>query len=134
MESLEGVLTCSICMEAYNESDRKPLFLLCGHTFCGKCLRLVYHKPSLNCPLDKKTHKFESFDKIPINFSILNLISTNNTTNGSTAIRSEKKCEKHPKESLKFYCKTHEEILCQECMLEGHLGAGHELISAEKMI
>jgi hypothetical protein len=48
--------------------------------------------------------------------------------------KSEKKCEKHPKESLKFYCTTHDAIICQECMLETHLGAGHDIVSAEKMI
>ena len=74
MESLEEILTCKICMERLNDQERKPLFLLCGHTFCQKCLRFVYKKPLLSCPLDKTVHRFEAFDKIPTNFSVLNAI------------------------------------------------------------
>lgn len=77
MESLEEILTCSICIEIYNDTERKPLFLLCGHTFCAKCLRLVFQKPNLVCPLDKKIHKFDSFDKVPTNFSVLKVIHSN---------------------------------------------------------
>jgi len=120
-------------MEPYNDTERKPMFLLCGHSFCSKCLRLVWHKHSLVCPLDKKTHKFETFDKIPVNYSILNIVHQQRA-NGAAVTKSDKKCEAHPRESLKFFCISHQAIICQECMLESHLGAGHEIVSAEKMI
>ena len=61
MESLEELLTCKICMDKYNELERKPLFLPCGHTFCARCLRFVYKKKILICPMDKKHHKYEQF-------------------------------------------------------------------------
>ncbi len=74
MESIEEIITCKICMERYNEAERKPLFVPCGHTFCMKCLRFIFHKPNISCPLDKKAHKFDNFSLIPTNFSVLNII------------------------------------------------------------
>lgn len=56
---MEELLTCKVCMERYNEIDRKPLFLNCGHTFCAKCLKYLYKKDSMKCPLDKKNNKFQ---------------------------------------------------------------------------
>ena len=35
---------------------------------------------------------------------------------------------------MKFYCKVHDAIICQECMLAEHIGIGHEIVSAEDMI
>ena len=74
MESIEEVLSCKVCMERMNNSDRKPLFLSCGHTFCSKCLRLMYHKPNIKCPMDKNQQKYDNFEKIPVNFSILQFL------------------------------------------------------------
>ncbi len=37
-------LECEICTEAFTNTDaRKPLLLLCGHSFCAKCCQdLIY--------------------------------------------------------------------------------------------
>ena len=129
MEGIEEILTCKICMEKFNDSEKKPLFIPCGHTFCSKCLRFIYKKPSLKCPLDKKDHKFEAFSLIPTNFSLLNCVHSvldpmllSYKSGSHHLLRSEKKCDKHPSESLKFYCETHDALICQICLLESHLG------------
>ena len=111
MESLEDILTCKVCMEKYNDNDKKPLFLTCGHTFCSKCLRFIYKRPSLKCPLDKKDHKYETFTLIPTNFSVLNCLHSHEH-NHINPKKSEKKCQIHPTDSLKFYCLTHESLIC----------------------
>lgn len=74
---VEEILTCKVCMDKYNDSDKKPLFLNCGHTFCTRCLRLIYKRQALRCPLDKKEFKYESFVSIPTNFSVLNCLHSN---------------------------------------------------------
>jgi hypothetical protein len=112
MESIEEILTCKICMERFNDEDKKPLFVPCGHTFCSRCLRFIYKRPNLRCPLDKKEHKVEAFTNIPINFSVLNCLHSQIQNNNEglklagDLKRKEKKCEKHPNDSLKFYCQT----------------------------
>lgn len=68
MEHLDEFLTCKICMEIFDTNDKKPLFVPCGHTFCTKCLRFIFKKSSVMCPLDKKVHKVSSFNEIPANY------------------------------------------------------------------
>lgn len=100
MESIEELLTCKVCMEKYNDKEKKPLFLPCGHTFCQKCLKFIYKRRILLCPLDKKLHKFDLFSKVPTNYSVLNTVPYA----AGPSKRIEKKCLEHPKESLKLYC------------------------------
>lgn len=35
---------CSTCEDTYNEDDKMPLVLACGHTACKSCLLLVNEK------------------------------------------------------------------------------------------
>ena len=125
MESIEELLTCKVCMERYNDADKKPLFLTCGHTFCSRCLRLIFKRAALKCPLDKQTSKYETFVSIPTNFSVLNCIHSQDLNKKNGCVVTDKKCKNHPSESLKFYCKSHDALICQNCMIESHLGEGH---------
>jgi len=50
---------CSICFNVYNNSDRFPGILLCGHTFCIKCIDdqfSINDQQYLICPFCKKTN------------------------------------------------------------------------------
>ena len=40
MEINKNPPTCGICMELYNQSQRCPYVIDCGHLFCGTCLDL----------------------------------------------------------------------------------------------
>ena len=111
MESIEELLTCKVCMERFNDTDKKPLFLTCGHTFCSRCLRLLFKRAALKCPLDKALSKYETFAGIPTNFSVLNCLHSQEKLNGCVAV-SDKKCKNHPGDSLKFYCETHDALIC----------------------
>ena len=132
MESIEEILTCQVCMERFNDTDKKPLFVSCGHTFCSKCLRFIYRKPNLKCPLDKKESKYESFNIVPTNYSVLGCLNTYLQSQGETKL--EKKCEKHPSDSLKFYCQTDAQLICQTCLLESHLGPSHQVVSSDNYL
>jgi len=42
---------CIICLESYNDSNRKPHTLIpCGHTICGVCLESLSRMSINNCP------------------------------------------------------------------------------------
>ncbi|XP_017919272.1 PREDICTED: tripartite motif-containing protein 65 isoform X1 [Capra hircus] len=45
-QQLEDKLTCSICLELYKE----PVTLLCGHNFCGACIRDWWGRRKKVCP------------------------------------------------------------------------------------
>lgn len=128
MEGTEELLTCKICMERYDDADKKPLFVPCGHTFCAKCLRFIYKHPHLKCPLDKKSHEFKNFALIPTNFSILNYLASQSQQD----VRFVKRCQLHPKEAMKFFCEDEQALMCQDCFLESHLG--HKVVSSEGML
>ena len=45
-------MDCKICFEKYNDFDRKPNVLNCGHLFCVKCLNTL---PEQKCPKCQQT-------------------------------------------------------------------------------
>jgi hypothetical protein len=62
--------------------------------------------------MDKKHHKYESFTSIPTNFSIVGCLENASSSldlesESKNLLKRVRKCEKHPHETLKFYCKTH---------------------------
>ena len=41
---------CSICLEGYNDKDKFPRILGCGHSFCSSCLERLIHGHTIRCP------------------------------------------------------------------------------------
>jgi hypothetical protein len=82
---MENLLECSICLDKYNNKDKTPRILKCGHTFCSLCLKelskvgnLENYLPYIKCPLDKTIgHNNTNVDEIPINRVIVDLIDYN---------------------------------------------------------
>jgi hypothetical protein len=73
---MENLLECNICLEKYDNKEKIPRILKCGHTFCTKCLRelskvnngLDMNLPFVKCPLDKSIgHANKNIEEIPIN-------------------------------------------------------------------
>ena len=44
-------MECSICMEQFDEGQRPPKVLPCGHTYCLRCLLALQDSV---CPADRK--------------------------------------------------------------------------------
>jgi len=64
---------CNACNEAYDHSIHKPSVLICGHSFCLKCLKKLNKK---ECPTCKIT-----FEQIIPNRDLLHFISESNNDN-----------------------------------------------------
>ncbi|XP_047735793.1 uncharacterized protein LOC108675180 isoform X2 [Hyalella azteca] len=41
---------CTVCLEKYNGTDKKPLSLRCGHVFCRSCLYSLAELHNRRCP------------------------------------------------------------------------------------
>ena len=41
---------CSICYEGYNNENKCPRLLSCGHSFCSRCLERLLHVNTIDCP------------------------------------------------------------------------------------
>lgn len=70
---MEGALTCPVCSHVYECGERDPLVLPCGHTFCRGCLVSLEVDACFACPSCRASHRSESLDAFPVNFSLLNL-------------------------------------------------------------
>ena len=73
-DELKDELTCTVCMELYNHSDKLPKQLPCGHTFCLVCI-IQYADKHLDglflCPLCNKQITLcpDDVDDLPNNLS-----------------------------------------------------------------
>ncbi|KAF8398239.1 hypothetical protein HHK36_017165 [Tetracentron sinense] len=77
---------CSVCQMRYNEEERVPLLLQCGHGFCKECLsRMFSASPdtTLSCPRCRHLSMIgNSVHALRKNFAVLALI---NSSSSSTA-------------------------------------------------
>jgi len=68
----EITLECSICLESYNENEKCPRVLACGHTFCSACLANWTKDNEVECPTCRR--KTPS-DDVPKNFAVLQMLA-----------------------------------------------------------
>ncbi|XP_071715589.1 E3 ubiquitin-protein ligase KEG-like [Rutidosis leptorrhynchoides] len=72
---------CTVCQTRYNEEDRCPLLLECGHGFCKDCLSRMFSSASsdtsLSCPRCRHVSVVgNSVHALRKNYAILGLISS----------------------------------------------------------
>ena len=109
MPSLEDSLTCSICLELFDD----PRLLPCSHTFCHKCLRAS--RSILTCALCR-SHFIEP--SLPINRIVLTLVEQHREEQCSAEHRSMNilakcyDCKSYQKLHLCGHCDT---LLCTKC-------------------
>lgn len=66
-------LCCYICTDFYYQ-EKKPLILVCGHTFCESCLSHMFDScKEIQCSFCKIITKLDKFDDMIVNYSMLNL-------------------------------------------------------------
>lgn len=46
-------MDCQVCLETFNNLERRAMVLECGHTFCKSCISILYLKIPVICPLDR---------------------------------------------------------------------------------
>lgn len=69
---------CSVCQNKYNEEERCPLLLQCGHGFCRECLSKMFSASpdsSLSCPRCRHVSTVgNSVSALRKNYAVLSLI------------------------------------------------------------
>ncbi|XP_027038423.1 roquin-1-like [Pocillopora damicornis] len=63
-------LQCPICYKEFDNHDRQPISLGCGHTFCVSCLSKL---SKTQCPTDQAPVETD-ISKLPYNFALLQLV------------------------------------------------------------
>jgi hypothetical protein len=114
---LVSPLICSICAFNFNNKDRLPICLPCGHSICKTCVYSMKHSSLTGvCPFDRKEYFFIQ-ELLPVNFSLL---YTENLQESQT-------CPVHGFEIVAF-CADHSRLLCGKCLIS-HLS--HKFLDIE---
>ncbi|KAK8574582.1 hypothetical protein V6N12_062272 [Hibiscus sabdariffa] len=87
---------CSVCQTRYNEEERVPLLLQCGHGFCKDCLSRMFSASSdssLTCPRCRHVSLVgNSVLALKKNYGILALLNSNPISAGSNS-RNDFDCD-----------------------------------------
>ncbi|RDX78258.1 E3 ubiquitin-protein ligase KEG, partial [Mucuna pruriens] len=80
---------CSVCQTRYNEEERVPLLLQCGHGFCRECLSRMFSASSdatLVCPRCRHVSTVgNSVQALRKNYAVLALLHSAVAANGAAA-------------------------------------------------
>ncbi len=83
---------CYICLDTYS-SFKRPMILVCGHTFCEICLQNLFDTSNeILCSFCKVITRLEKFEDMIINYSIMSLAEQN--PSGIVNIEKPEKLEK----------------------------------------
>ena len=66
-------VTCPICYDPYNDKEKIPRILACGHTFCQNCLLDLRTSNILTCPTCR-TYFSPDVKQLIKNFTILDCL------------------------------------------------------------
>lgn len=125
---MDSIFECGVCFKTYNHSEKKPLSMPCGHTFCLECLTKINKHGVVKCPFDKIQHH-TNIENLPVNYAILTALPMNQATTGNTGDSepSMANCDIHKNKKVKFYCKNDSEMFCSKCVLR-HTNLKHEVM------
>ena len=108
---------CSICLEGYNDKEKCPRMLSCGHSFCSRCLERLLRGNTIDCPKCRNPVAVPSgVHGLLKNFALLDIVNetapkqhAENT--GYTGTHECEACdEKHPS---MFFCWDCKENMCK---------------------
>ncbi|XP_045032864.1 E3 ubiquitin-protein ligase TRIM21 [Daphnia magna] len=78
------LVTCSVCLCEFDDANRKPKFLPCGHTICLTCLAEIQQNRQIQCPLCRKVHAHSGdVANLPSNNYALRLVREKNQNKAS---------------------------------------------------
>ena len=100
VETTDELLTCQICLSAYEEKTRPPMCFPCGHTLCKSCMG----KMGNHCPFDRREFSLTG-ERFPVNDLLLKALSRS----------KEPRCAVHDSQLL-GYCFTDQTSICGYCI------------------
>ncbi|XP_036921209.1 tripartite motif-containing protein 65 isoform X2 [Sturnira hondurensis] len=118
-ELLEDKLTCSICLELYED----PVTLPCGHNFCGACIRDGWSRREKACPECRAP--FPDHAELRRNVALTDVLKVVRAEPGpasgpAAAPRSDPRadvgarCPQHGR-LLELFCRTEGRCVCSAC-------------------
>ncbi|XP_045112910.1 uncharacterized protein LOC123505538 [Portunus trituberculatus] len=128
-DSTITMMECEICKEEYDANIRKPRNLLCGHSFCSSCCKLLINHRSISCPKCRKETPANDVETLAVNFPVLNMIASpavNNAAPSPSKYSSPKDMSPHGGKCLEaqveiaMHCAHCNLWLCKDCSRIDH--------------
>ena len=121
---MESAYCCPSCFEVFNEKDKIPRNLPCGHTYCEGCLIKIREvKAGIECPICRKKLPREV---LPSSLS-KNYIAADLALKYRETENKLQMCPDHS-EPLQIYCETDKKNICVRCLIDH---SGHPFIKQE---
>jgi len=129
-------VTCPICYDHYNDKDKIPRILSCGHTFCQHCLMDLRTSNILTCPTCR-TYFSPDVKQLIKNFTILDYLNNEKAQilmqqieqkeSGTEETKTQKApeiqyCVRHPQKKCKYFCENDQILICSKCIVADHKG------------
>ena len=120
---LEDILTCCLCFELYNTTQKVPKALPCQHTFCAPCLAKYMQTADENgqeykCPMCKEKFAFpcrvRGVSDLRTNFSVMDMLELK--ISGEKNNDKYPRCDLHLGKQSMFVCMDCFVGLCAECL------------------
>ncbi|XP_029451623.1 tripartite motif-containing protein 2-like [Rhinatrema bivittatum] len=136
---ISQILDCAICAERYDDRERRPKLLQCGHTFCKRCLGELSSSiiqqdkrgrdVTLQCPSCRQTTCLNigsCVSQLSDNFAIISFLSCEEAERPQSDY-----CKRHRDEKIKFFCAPCQRLLCPSCALQHVSQSLHKVEKAE---
>ena len=117
-------MECPSCFELYDDKERIPRNITCGHTYCQDCLNKFFHeKKRIECPCCR----------LKLEISIKPKDLSKNYVAADLAQKHRELTEKLPicpvhNEHYRYYCETDQLSLCPQCIIDH---SGHTFVKQE---
>ena len=97
-EKLEDAISCTICVEHFNDSKHTPRLLGCSHTFCEWCIRGLAEQhimQKVTCPKCRQETPIENADvtKLLCNFQLKEAVDAAKEHVAAAAEEANPACE-----------------------------------------
>ena len=147
LDTLESLLSCTICLDHYDDTDHIPMMFGCQHMVCRACLanllEIHFTQKTFPCPqchdaIEIKPDGLEGYTKNRLLMEIFSekFLSEKLQNENFNEKPNEMKCQVHPAKTVSHYCLTCREGLCSKCVValsKGELHSGHEVQDIEDL-
>ena len=118
---MREIFICGVCSEDYDTSEKKPLVLQCGHSFCKQCLLEMQTSGNKQCHECKCNWTDTSVDKLAFCCDLVPEQLATNLEEDPEPKSSEVNSCKYHENDLEFWCKTCKVASCLQCLKIDHM-------------
>ena len=145
-------MECGVCFHVYDEDNRRPRSLGCGHSFCTVCTGEMITQKGLACPTCRTVHEVTQIAQVPVNYSLMEILKLLELSDENLEQRPKEEAEHFPPPSApspenlpgdsceehnlswQYRCIPCNQWMCRDCLVMEHLDRGCRVISSKQAL